>query len=521
MSGGKRSDGARARSTVQHSARNFFLWVSLVPVALTLLSFWAAARYQDSIDWILHTNDVLVSVYEIRASVNSAASLYEFVSFTGRDAERQNYESAWRRVDEEILTLGHLTSDNPAQRSNAGQLKGAADSLHRRLDAVLSRRLDSRLNGRQLTVEELSVAVGQLDTFRSVCAKMIAEERGLLSQRVAAQRVIGTYLAVCFVLGIVSSVALLMRAYRLIVRYERQRDTAESEIRQLNSELERRVEERTNELQEANEDLVRSNKDLTQFAYVASHDLQEPLRTVASYASLLARRYEGKLDQQADHYIRFVVDGASRMQTLVRDLLAYSRVGTQALKVTTVDLSQVIATVTESLRVLIAERHAAITLDPLPSITGDAGRLSQVFQNLIGNALKFSKPDEQPKIHIGAQRVGRDWQFQVQDNGIGFDSTYAERIFVIFQRLHRVGAYPGTGIGLAICKRVVEAHGGRIWATSEAGVGSTFFFTVSPNLGRNSKDRDKSGQEALMKHEPRETTRKESPGEAENAYSSR
>ena len=478
MASGIHSDNRRggpgARSTVQRSARKFFFWISLVPITLALLSLWAAARYQSSIGWVLHTKDVLVSVQEIRASANSAASLYEFVSFSGRASERENYSRAWKRVDEEIAALKQLTADNPTQRANLQKLVRAGSSLHAALDSILQRRLELHLNGDQPSIVALNVDIRLVTGFRKICADMVAEENDLMSQRLASQRRIGTFLGVCFFLGIASFVLLLVRAYKLIGRYEKQRDDAEAAIRGLNSELELRVEERTVDLQHANEDLLRSNTDLTQFAYVASHDLQEPLRTVASYASLLGRRYEGKLDAQADQYIRFVVEGAARMQTLVRDLLAYSRVGTQALKLAPVDVGQLAKTVSESLRVLIAERNAQITHDLLPTVYGDAGRLGQVLQNLLGNALKFSKPDEQPRIHIGAQRREGDWLFSVQDNGIGFDSNYAEKIFVIFQRLHRVGEYPGTGIGLAVCKRIVEAHGGRIWAASEPGVGSTF-----------------------------------------------
>ena len=261
-------------------------------------------------------------------------------------------------------------------------------------------------------------------------------------------------------------------------QYAQERDEAESKIQDLNKDLQSRIEERTAELQETNERLVRSNKDLTQFAYVASHDLQEPLRTVGSYAGLLGRRYEGKLDDQADKYIRFIVDGAKRMQNLVQDLLAYSRVGTQALKFEPTDMNTVLQQAKDNLRLAIAERSAKIISDPLPHTISDAGMMTQVLQNLIGNAVKFSKPGESPVVQVSAKREGNELIFSVRDNGIGFESKYAERIFVIFQRLHQVGAYPGTGIGLAICQRIVEAHGGRIWAQSEPGNGSTFSFTL-------------------------------------------
>ena len=166
------------------------------------------------------------------------------------------------------------------------------------------------------------------------------------------------------------------------------------------------------------------------------------------------------------------------MQTLVHDLLAYSRVGTQGMKMEPVELEGVLRQAKENLRASLLERRAIITQDPLPTVSGDAGRLGQVFQNLIGNALKFAKPEQVPAVHVGAIQADEDWIISVRDNGIGFEPEYAERIFVIFQRLHQIGTYPGTGIGLAICKRIIEAHGGRIWAESTLGEGSTFSFTL-------------------------------------------
>jgi light-regulated signal transduction histidine kinase (bacteriophytochrome) len=250
------------------------------------------------------------------------------------------------------------------------------------------------------------------------------------------------------------------------------------EIHRLNADLERRVEARTAELQKTNEQLARSNEDLTRFAYVASHDLQEPLRMIGSYAGLLAKRYHGRLDERADDYINYVVDGAKRMQTLVRDLLAYSRAGTQELKRTRVPLLSVLDDAKRNLEVAIAESRATVTHDELPTLDVDGGKLTQVFQNLLSNALKFRNPEEPPRIHIGASVDGPCWVITIHDNGIGFDQQFSDRIFLLFQRLHQVGTYPGTGIGLAICKRIIEAHGGRISAESTPGCGTTFRFTL-------------------------------------------
>jgi PAS domain S-box-containing protein len=224
-------------------------------------------------------------------------------------------------------------------------------------------------------------------------------------------------------------------------------------------------------------DLARSNAELEHFAYVASHDLQEPLRMVASYTQLLARRYTGKLDQDADEFIGFAVDGAKRMQDLINDLLAYSRVGTRELEVQPVDTGQLISGVVADLAAAIDEADATVVAEDLPTVRGDPTQLRQLFQNLIANAIKFRGP-RAPEVRISAERQDEWWQFKVQDNGIGIDAQYQERIFVLFQRLHTRAEYPGTGIGLAICKKIVERHGGRIWIESQLGQGTTFWFTL-------------------------------------------
>ena len=232
-------------------------------------------------------------------------------------------------------------------------------------------------------------------------------------------------------------------------------------------------------LRQTAEDLARSNKDLEQFAYVSSHDLKEPLRMVTGFMSLLKERCQGKLDAEADQYISFAAEAALRMQGLIDDLLAYSRAGRGKVNEPT-DVGAVLDRVMQSLTISIQESGAALTHDPLPTITSNAVELTQVFQNLIGNALKF-KGERKPEIHIGAQRQARQWLFTIRDNGIGIDPQFAERIFMIFQRLHTREQFPGTGIGLAICKKIVERHGGRIWMESQPGKGSTFCFTLPGN----------------------------------------
>lgn len=226
------------------------------------------------------------------------------------------------------------------------------------------------------------------------------------------------------------------------------------------------------------EELKTSNADLEQFAYVASHDLQEPLRTVTSYLQLLQKKYRDRLDADANEFIGFAVDAALRMRSLIRDLLEYSRVERRGKPLEPTDSGAIVQNATHNLASVIAEEGATLEIDPLPRVMADPAQLTSLFQNLIGNAIKYRREDAPPVIRIGAERRGNCWQFSVVDNGIGMDPQYHERIFMIFQRLHGVGTYEGTGIGLAVCKRIVERHGGRIWVQSRAGEGAAFFFTL-------------------------------------------
>ena len=238
-------------------------------------------------------------------------------------------------------------------------------------------------------------------------------------------------------------------------------------------ELNREITER----KRAENELKRSNENLEQFAYVASHDLQEPLRMMASYSELLEKRYKGKLDGDADDFINYIVDGAKRMQKLINDLLAYSRVGRSEKASSKIDCNAVIDRVLLTMKTAIEETGAVVTHDKLPVLIAVETNFIQLFQNLIGNAMKFHG-EEPPLVHVSAERRADAWVFSVRDNGIGIDPMFKDKIFLIFQRLHGRDKYPGTGIGLSICKKIVEAQGGRIWLESEPGKGSVFHFTV-------------------------------------------
>jgi signal transduction histidine kinase len=231
------------------------------------------------------------------------------------------------------------------------------------------------------------------------------------------------------------------------------------------------------ELEQKSQDLVRSNIDLQQFAYTASHDLQAPLRGVEGFVNLFSRRYKGKLDTKADEFIEFIIDGVKRMQGLIKDLLEYSQIGAKEIHWKPMESELAVTQALANLKTAIEESSAIVTYETLPRIIGDSSQMSSLFQNLIGNAIKYRK-EEPPKIHISAERKGDKWLFSVNDNGIGIDLNNSARIFVVFQRLHTREEYEGTGIGLAICKRIVERHKGDIWIESEIGKGSTFYFTI-------------------------------------------
>lgn len=259
-----------------------------------------------------------------------------------------------------------------------------------------------------------------------------------------------------------------------------------SELKSLNASLAKRAAE-----------LASSNEELERFAYVASHDLQEPLRMVSSFLQLLQRRYKDKLDAKANEYIHFAVDGAERMKTLILDLLKFSRVNTSKEEHVPVDLNEVCKNILLTYKQTIDQTKATVTIYPLPVISGSKTELVQLFQNLIGNALKYHN-EKPPVINVKAIEIDQLWQFSIEDNGIGIDPRFFKKIFIIFQRLHHKNEYSGTGIGLAICKKIIERHGGSIWVESTMGSGSTFYFTISKNLHEQGKQSSRSSKQKKL-----------------------
>jgi PAS domain S-box-containing protein len=231
------------------------------------------------------------------------------------------------------------------------------------------------------------------------------------------------------------------------------------------------------ELKRLSEELARSNAALKDFAYIASHDLKKPLQTIESFSKLLARRYKGKLDAKADEFISYIVEGVQRLQMLIKDLLEYSQIETKAKNIKPTDFSFIVEEAMSNMKTAIDESNAVVTYNKMPTIMSDPQQMISLFQNLIDNAINF-RSNKAPRVRISAERKGDEWVFAIRDNGIGIDPKDFEKIFVMFQRLHGSTDYPGTGIGLSICKKIVERHGGRIWLESETAKGSTFYFTI-------------------------------------------
>jgi PAS domain S-box-containing protein len=275
---------------------------------------------------------------------------------------------------------------------------------------------------------------------------------------------------------------------------ETERKKAEEELKESRDHLEEKVEERAAEIAEANQqlkeneqllkeaitNLERSNEELQSFAYITSHDLQEPLRTIASFSQLIERRYKGQLDPDADEFLEFISSAAKRMKDMIQGLLEYSRIGRVEKGFVETDMNLKVEKAVSNLHTSIDESNAEIFHDPLPEVIADPDQMVRVFQNFIGNGIKFKKPQFNPRIHISAKpdNKGKEWIFSVEDNGIGMEKQYTDKIFEVFKRLHTMDKYEGTGIGLAIIKRIIERHGGRIWVESSFDVGSTFYFTI-------------------------------------------
>jgi signal transduction histidine kinase len=411
-----------------------------------------AREYLSLLDYRSALSRVHISVLEMETGQRGYV-------ITGEAAYLAPYEEGRERI---TAALDDLTRFDPVAmglRAPSSSIPGLVADKMAELDQTVALRRDF---GFVAANQVLESGVGRriMVSLRDQFADLRQQDDALLNRR-QAHNIIQAYVTVgLIVAGLILSGGLASTSVILLRR--------EIVARQV---LEARMHEREAAL-------ARSNGELEHFAHVASHDLQEPLRMISSYTQLLRRRYAGKLDANADLFIGYAVDGAARMKVLINDLLDFSRVSSGGKPLEPVDLEEALSDTLKDLEIRIEDRGATVTHQPLPTVCADPVQIRQLLLNLIGNGMKFQEPDHKPTVDISATRDGRDWRFGVSDNGIGIDAKYFSNLFQIFKRLHSIDEYPGTGIGLAMCKKIVERHGGRIWIESVLGQGSTFLFTL-------------------------------------------
>jgi signal transduction histidine kinase len=461
---------------------------SAVLIIVAILSYLSLAQNIEDRKWVTHSRLVLEKVDDLQINViNVETSLRGYV-ITGDESylipSRTEHDQAIERLKE----VRELTVDNQNQQRSLDRLELLLKEKFQTMQSLVVTRRQGGLAAGATAVREGS-GRELMDQIRMVIASMKKQEDRLLVIRTAELDASSRETRIVIIIGEALGFFFLLVAGLVIQQEMKRRALAEEKVRSLNADLERRVAERTAELAERAKDLQRSNTELQQFAYVASHDLQEPLRTISSFTQLLAKRYQNKLDEKAGEFINYAVDGCKRMQTLINDLLAFSRVGTQGKPLARVSCDAALDRVLKALKMAIQDSGAVITRESLPVVLADEIQLCQLFQNLVGNAIKF-RNSEIPRIHVFAERHGTGWKIAVRDNGIGVSPEHGDRIFVIFQRLHTRTQYPGTGIGLAICKKIAERHGGRIWVEPSPEGGSTFWFTIEDGETGKTKEHE-------------------------------
>ncbi|WP_053756109.1 MULTISPECIES: sensor histidine kinase [Streptomyces] len=487
-----------------------------VSVALTLsvltvlgsLGVWAMTRTTQLTDQLVERRSpALTHAVRLEAALVNQETGVRGYGLSGRRDFLEPYAQGVTDEKAALNRLDALLQDDTRGRAELAAVRRLADRWHERFAAPLANApadrvvslADSRAQEAKSTFDGLRRAMDRQQTY-------LAQERADAAQELRRATTlrnwtfagIALFIALVATLvfealrrGITGPLGLLGQTAREVAggRFEQPiAITGPADLRQLGSDVESmrgrllkelEFSERSRRLlDEQAADLKRSNAELEQFAYVASHDLQEPLRKVSSFTQLLQRRYGGQLDERADQYIAFAVDGANRMQVLINDLLAFSRVGRVHNDHAEVELEAVVGRVLDNLSVVVDESGAEITRDPLPSVVGDATQLGMLWQNLLSNSVKFRRTDRSPRIGVTVRRDEDLWEFAVTDNGIGIEPEFQEKVFVIFQRLHTRDAYPGTGIGLAMCKKVVEFHGGTIRIDPRYTAGTRVVFTL-------------------------------------------
>ncbi|MDO3702696.1 ATP-binding protein [Micromonospora sp. C28SCA-DRY-2] len=490
--------------------------VGLLLVGLAVAEAFVATQNRAKTDAVLNkTAPLRVQAQELLNALLDQETAVRGFAVSGDRADLGPYDEGLRLERDRVASMERLLDDYPEIRQELRQVESRAEQWRQSvaLPVIATTEQQGTDAGQGLVTDQ---ARQQFDQVR---AAVNALQDEIVAAREKSARDVqrtGNLLVVLLIVAalvvVVTGAVLLLSLDRMVVRpltalADQVREVAEGdyqhgitgagppEFRRLADDVDamrrkiakdlaevrearERIEWVNSQLQKQAEELTRSNRDLEQFAYVASHDLQEPLRKVASFCQLLQRRYAGQLDERADQYIAFAVDGAQRMQRLINDLLAFSRIGRLTAGFTEVDLNKVMGDVAGQTEAARQYADAELTWSELPVIRGEEPLLTNLLANLVSNSIKFRRPDVRPRVHISARLVGDEWEITCQDNGIGIEPEFADKIFVIFQRLHAKDAYPGTGIGLAIVKKIVEYHGGRVWVDTDVPEGTAIRFTL-------------------------------------------
>jgi signal transduction histidine kinase len=466
-----------------------FLVLVAAVIANAVIAYQATLQMIGNQRLVAHTQEVLLELAATLSAVQDAETGQRGFLITGSETYLEPYHQAIGAVDGRLRRLGGLVEDNPRQRERLNQL---APVIASRLEILRQNLVIRQTQGAEAARQLVATGRGkrEMDRARALIAAMSAQERALLKERAARSEKSGRRALLTFSLANCVLLLLASLAFVLVRQHFRERARTEALLLQARAELEQRVQERTAELAQANrqlnaftQDLKRSNRELQDFAFVASHDLQEPLRKIQAFGDRLKTKHGAALNEEARDYLARMQAAAQRMHTLINDLLTFSRVTSRALPFEPVDLGRVAHEVLSDLEVRAQQVQAQVEIAELPTVDADPLQMRQLFQNLIANALKFHRAGVPPVLRIAAAEAQGDdgapaVQLSFEDNGIGFDLKYLDRIFTPFQRLHGRGEYEGTGIGLAVCRRIVERHGGSITARSQEGSGTVFLVVL-------------------------------------------
>ena len=463
-------------------------------IAIGVTSYRSVALLIANNDLVDHTEQVLQQLQEIRTQLLQVETDARGFLLTGDPVYRDAYHRQLSEIPFKIAAVKENTKDNASHQEKFPVLEAAVKSRLDLLDEYVKRR--EVLGATVIPAGQSSEGKKRMDAVRTSLDDIVENERALLYQRLEESRRSTDRLLVTLGLSFVGALALIGSVFYLALRDIRRRETSEAILRAANDKLEVRVRERTVELDDLNRELARSNRELQDFAFVASHDLQEPLRKIQAFGDRLRTMQGPRLDDQGRDYLDRMHNAAGRMHTLINDLLSYSRVTTKAQPFRRTDLRRIADEVVNDLETRIEQSDGEVEIGDLPVIDADQLQMRQLFQNLIANALKFRKSDTPPHVKLSSEKFSGESSDEgpttddgyvrifVSDNGIGFDEKYLDRIFTPFQRLHGRNVYEGTGIGLAVCRKIVERHGGTLTAKTKVGEGATFIVTLPTTQGK-------------------------------------